>query len=284
MMGIGVGPTTLLDLLEICPVCAPLVAAPLKPMQDSERERCTVCGVPADSRIASSEPYLTALGVQVCKSCALLVQDERAWQLRKRCGMGLKVLRCRCCGQAVPTELKLLAPDGRWLNEVGAGREGAAALLNECHRRVLELPDPERAIPPPVPIPAADQPSARVAWPSSLHVEWPAPTGHASHFAGHFCADDVLVEDNDKFDTDSWHPGTLPRRDTAPWETAPTAPTATAIADFLAEKYGLAGSAASSISSSGGGFCGFGAGGFGRRGGGGGGGGDGGGGGGGGGD
>ena len=171
MLSIGSGPTTLLDLLEICPDCAPLVAAPLKPMQDSERERCTVCGVPADSRIASSEPYLTALGFQVCQSCALLVQDERAWQLRKRCGMGLKVVRCRCCGQAVPTELKL--PD-----EVGAGREGVAALLGECHRRVLELPDTERAIPPPVPIPAADQPSARVAWPSSLHVEWPAaPTG-----------------------------------------------------------------------------------------------------------
>ena len=81
---------------------------------DEALSRCPICGVPApadewrsqaaDTRAWAGmapwrDPYLARAGMHLCYGCDRIVQDERAWQLKKRAA---GPIRCRVCNVLVP--------------------------------------------------------------------------------------------------------------------------------------------------------------------------------------
>ena len=141
---------TLLDFVDLCPGCAHLVTRDAKEPQPGTRITCDVCGVPVRQRDPAAgglagtfderDPYLSALGVHICHGCEYIVQDERAWQLRKSGAIDNGYLRCRCCHLPVPARRTL--PTEPWdslVERVRAGQAGAATALGARHRRVTAI-------------------------------------------------------------------------------------------------------------------------------------------------
>ena len=168
-----------LDLIDICQGCAHHKLANPKDM--SKLGRCPICGVPTPSVDAKHtcgtsaadswgdsgghgapfrDPYLAKTSMHLCHGCDRIVQDERAWKLRKS---GVGIMRCRVCDMPVPAECTLpldgltkedglladplppLPPAGdtrtyeeALIHQVRSGSAGAAALLGERHRKVRD--------------------------------------------------------------------------------------------------------------------------------------------------
>ena len=209
-----------LDLLDICPGCAHLsfVATPADDATASPLGRCQVCGVPVNIGCPGTsveawqesttapwwrDPYLARTSMHLCRGCDRIVQDERAWQLRKH-GHG-STIRCRVCQMRVPAETALpldgpIRSDGLLaetlprpaeaepyeddlVERVRAGLAGAAAQLGERHRRVRDV--------------VGDR---FPRFHPSLAQQQPHRTPVAPGFGRHFCAVDLMADDDDEGD------------------------------------------------------------------------------------
>ena len=172
---------SVLDLLDLCQNCAHLTFTFDTPADGStpELDRCPICCVPMpvdtaggrteawgsrDPQQLYRDPYLSRASMHLCNGCDRIVQDERAWEVRKRGG---HFLQCRVCRLPVPAErsLPLDGPHGadgllvrplppragavgaadgttdRLVELVRAGHHGAAAELGAHHRQMRDTLD-----------------------------------------------------------------------------------------------------------------------------------------------